>query len=870
MASGSDAPPEPLKGTEAELTTLDLDAPAPAVVGGRRPEGGAPRAEEDDPAAADTDDAPVVVSTETQDEMLAELEVLEHTMSNPCEVLTSLVHRPGGGGAPASSAETTPEGWGVRARLGGVVQSARGLITAVTTTLAGDEADAPKKKKPRDYSAVAIAAVAIAPARGPRFSSASRGTAVNGSAAASALPALYALTTKARYEGHAGIEVTIGGGSLTRRIEDFDWLRRALRDEHAGCVVPPLPRLASFGGGPSAVDAASKRVVGGGAGGPPAAAVQQMLLAMSPGGGAVAAATGLERFVRQCLDHPELAKSPQLAAFCAAEPTELEEAKQAFATLAAQKPPLYVRVGALLLDVVGDATPIDLDYVDDDDDEAAASDAAAATPDASSSSSRRHAEIVAKRREADVRELYAWAKEQATAMAECERECAEGAAALLAFERATEQARRNLTSRFSAAAESPGADAAPAETTTSVAVVADAEEAASSAAAPPPPPPPTESSSPTAGTTTTTISGPAKALNALGDMVGLARALCEAIESRERSRLRLVAAKNALGLAKASEAARRAMLDAARAQRDAAKALDETAVAVVERHEAEHRRRGERPELFGHALPGELSELDAPIIDGPAPPVQTTTTTTPTPVVGSSASSSEEKAQPAAETTDAEESSSSTAIVVASSPDDALEREAAGAPGLDALVARAKVAWGEAPSRDDVRAFAAKYLATTADATLVARDKARETWATASTKIRGVIADVDERFVDRDALVTRAKARAAHLGAMGLTVVSRVALGAAAASASTDDVARAKELVARLNGEFKAADARLRVDAPTLKRKWDDLQYQAFESFAIGEQARADLARSAADGAALDLAAARTTRSGSAADGAAA
>mmetsp|Transcript_5555 Transcript_5555/g.23060 ORF Transcript_5555/g.23060 Transcript_5555/m.23060 type:complete len:597 (+) Transcript_5555:56-1846(+) len=389
MASGSDAPPEPLKGTEAELTTLDLDAPAPAVVGGRRPEGGAPRAEEDDPAAADTDDAPVVVSTETQDEMLAELEVLEHTMSNPCEVLTSLVHRPGGGGAPASSAETTPEGWGVRARLGGVVQSARGLITAVTTTLAGDEADAPKKKKPRDYSAVAIAAVAIAPARGPRFSSASRGTAVNGSAAASALPALYALTTKARYEGHAGIEVTIGGGSLTRRIEDFDWLRRALRDEHAGCVVPPLPRLASFGGGPSAVDAASKRVVGGGAGGPPAAAVQQMLLAMSPGGGAVAAATGLERFVRQCLDHPELAKSPQLAAFCAAEPTELEEAKQAFATLAAQKPPLYVRVGALLLDVVGDATPIDLDYVDDDDDEAAASDAAAATPDASSSSSRR-------------------------------------------------------------------------------------------------------------------------------------------------------------------------------------------------------------------------------------------------------------------------------------------------------------------------------------------------------------------------------------------------------------------------------------------------------------------------------------------------
>ena len=41
------------------------------------------------------------------------------------------------------------------------------------------------------------------------------------------------------------------------------------------------------------------------------------------------AADALERFLAQCLAHPELGKAPELACLCAADATELNDARSA-------------------------------------------------------------------------------------------------------------------------------------------------------------------------------------------------------------------------------------------------------------------------------------------------------------------------------------------------------------------------------------------------------------------------------------------------------------------------------------------------------------------------------------------------------------
>ncbi|KAJ8600286.1 hypothetical protein CTAYLR_000676 [Chrysophaeum taylorii] len=384
------------------------------------------------------------------------------------------------------------------------------------------------------------------------------------------------VTSKVRYEG-CDAELTIGG-TLTRTVSDFEWLRRRLVDEFPGCVVPPL-----LGKDPPA----------------------------------------LNRFVARVVEHPVLTSSGNLLELISFSDSELKETKLRSPS---RPPPLLVRVGAVILDVVGDATPVDL------------------TPHP-------------KRREADVRELYAWARDQAAKMSKCERECALGVAALAQFETM-------------------------------------------------------DKSGPPA-------SGPARALAALRELVGLAKALCEAIQGRERTRLQLVAAKNALELNKVSDTARRAMENAACSQLEAARDLEA----------------GRPAEREG------CDELPVENVDD----------------------------------------------------DEGGRRRPPG-------------------------------------------------W---------------------ENIVETLKTRAATLGGLGLRVVSKLSTAAANASSGDREVRRARDLVASLERRFSEADSRLTADAPALKQAWDDLQLQAFESFAIGEQNRADVARAKADGAALKLAAKKATTTSS-------
>jgi len=269
----------------------------------------------------------------------------------------------------------------------------------------------------------------------------------------------FSLKTRARFEGCA-VDLTIAGSSLSRTPRDFEWLRGCLRDEYPGCVVPPIASDV-YANAPTAADA-------------------------------------LERFLAQCLAHPELGKAPELACLCAADATELNDARSAFAA-AREQSPLHVRWGAVVLDVVGNDTAVGQELIEDDP-------AALAT---------------AKRREADVRELYTWARAQAYEIGRAEREATRGADALRQFEEAAGRTKAALAARFKQGKETRVGEVTP-----------KAEEPASG------------------------VSGPATSLAALREMVGLAKALAEAVESRDRVRLQYVCARNALQLNKASRTAR--------------------------------------------------------------------------------------------------------------------------------------------------------------------------------------------------------------------------------------------------------------------------------------------------------------------------
>lgn len=440
----------------------------------------------------------------------------------------------------------------------------------------------------------------------------------------------FVLRTKARYPG-CTLELTIGG-HLARTFKDFEWLRGQLVDAYPGCVVPPV------------ADAEPK---------------------------------ALERFLSLCLEHTELNSSKRLAAFCVADEQQLRDAK----SNDEKKSPTLIRLGAVILDVVGDATPVDLGGTT----------------------------AAAKRREADVRELYAWARDQLAAVTTCEKECAEGVRALRAFETADKKIKATLAAKFGG--EDDENDGAP-------------EPA----------------------------SGPTRALAALREMVGLAGALCQAVEGRDKVRLQLVAARNALELQKASDTARRAMLDAAESQIRVADNFNTRAETPVENDDVN---------AFHHSVPPSQVELDGPI--------------------------------------ETEETATMRAMAV-------------------------------------VQAWRSLLRQRTEQLAL-------------------------DHGIDRRRLVESARAKAATLASLGLRVTSKVTLSAAAISADENSIQRAADLVAQLQVDFKQADDRLSADAPKLKKTWDDLQLQAFESFAIGEQNRADLARAAADGAALKLAAAKAKRS---------
>mmetsp|Transcript_27569 Transcript_27569/g.82538 ORF Transcript_27569/g.82538 Transcript_27569/m.82538 type:complete len:584 (-) Transcript_27569:32-1783(-) len=286
----------------------------------------------------------------------------------------------------------------------------------------------------------------------------------------------YELKTRARFEGCA-VDLTIAGSSLTRAPRDLDWLRGCLRDEYPGCVVPPLTAD----------------------------------VYASPG-----SAEAVERFLAQCLAHPELARAPELACLCASDATELADARASFAAARASSP-VHVRLGALVLDVVGNDTAVGQELLDD---------APAAL-------------AAAKRREADVRELYTWARAQAYEIGRAEREATRGADALRQFEEAAGRTKAALASRFNRDGPQVG------------------EVSADSA-----------------------TSGPATSLAALREMVGLARALAEAVESRDRVRLQYVCATNALKLARQSRRAREALAEASEAQAERAARLRATADAI--------------------------------------------------------------------------------------------------------------------------------------------------------------------------------------------------------------------------------------------------------------------------------------------------
>lgn len=106
---------------------------------------------------------------------------------------------------------------------------------------------------------------------------------------------MFELKTRARFDG-CGIDLSISGGSLLRSLRDFEWLRSCLKDEYAGCVVPPITSEVYSEGAPEA----------------------------------------LERFMSQCLAHGELQKAPELACFCVSDHSELDAAKTAFAAARAR------------------------------------------------------------------------------------------------------------------------------------------------------------------------------------------------------------------------------------------------------------------------------------------------------------------------------------------------------------------------------------------------------------------------------------------------------------------------------------------------------------------------------------------------------
>ena len=260
--------------------------------------------------------------------------------------------------------------------------------------------------------------------------------------AAAAEAGKFELKARARFDG-CGLELAVGGGSLVRSARDFEWLRACLRESYAGCVVPPIT-----------------------------AEVYE------PSGGVGSAADALERFLGQCLAHGELHKAPELSCFCVSDAAELDDAKAAFgAAAAAARSPYHVRLGAVVLDVVGNDTPVGAEDLEGSPAELAA----------------------AKRKEKDVRELYAWAKEQVFAIGKAEKDANSGARALRAFDEASSKTRTALASRF-------------------------ADE-------------PKQGELPGGGGAAASTSGPARALAALREMVGLAKALTEAVEDRDRVRL---------------------------------------------------------------------------------------------------------------------------------------------------------------------------------------------------------------------------------------------------------------------------------------------------------------------------------------------
>mmetsp|Transcript_12798 Transcript_12798/g.38115 ORF Transcript_12798/g.38115 Transcript_12798/m.38115 type:complete len:586 (-) Transcript_12798:76-1833(-) len=269
-------------------------------------------------------------------------------------------------------------------------------------------------------------------------------------------PGAFGLETRARFD-ECVVDLTIGGRGLMRQPADFEWCRGCLREAYPGAVVPPVTSDVYSEG----------------------------------------SAEALERFVSQCLAHPELARAPELACLCSADAGDLARAKAAFAA-ARDRGPAHVRAGALLLDLVGNDTAVGQETLDDSPAELAA----------------------AKRRETDVRELYMWARAQAHEVGRAEREATRGADALRQFEEAAGRTKVALASRFRRYGPSV------------------AEVSASGAP-----------------------SGPARSLAALREMVGLARALCEAVEARDRVRLQYVCARQALAVARRSAAARAALAE---------------------------------------------------------------------------------------------------------------------------------------------------------------------------------------------------------------------------------------------------------------------------------------------------------------------
>ena len=486
--------------------------------------------------------------------------------------------------------------------------------------------------------------------------------------AAAAEAGKFELKARARFDG-CGLELAVSGGSLVRSARDFEWLRACLRESYAGCVVPPIT-----------------------------AEVYE------PSGGVGSAADALERFLGQCLAHGELHKAPELSCFCVSDAAELDDAKAAFgAAAAAARSPYHVRFGAVVLDVVGNDTPVGAEDLEGSPAELAA----------------------AKRKEKDVRELYAWAKEQVFAIGKAEKDANSGARALRAFDEASSKTRTALASRF-------------------------ADE-------------PKQGELPGGGGGAASTSGPAKALAALREMVGLAKALTEAVEDRDRVRLQYVAAKNGLALNRKSNDAREALVTASESQAKTADELMEAA-AVAE----------------------PAAAAAAPAAAPPAPPAE---------------------AAPAP----------------AASPE--TEDPSSGDDGSRG--ARALLAYG---------ALRAKVVA-------------------ATTTAYAKVADLHllDKLPERERVAALARKGATVAAALGSRVVSTAALGAAKISSDEADVERYEKLIADLGEAFAVADARLQTDAPKLKKKWDDLQIDAYSAFVRGEASRADGVRAAADGAALQL-----------------